>query len=139
MTPFPFSGSLKSEFIPSVCYNAFYQSVGRKRLYPLIGFLSALIPTDALLIFFLSLSRKLRDFCGFSKVPDAPLFTRFKQDFLPYIEMIFQRLVDFTEPICHAVDSLLLIPSVSNSMSLKTTLKPSILSLKNSRLTAGIN
>lgn len=40
-------------FIPPSFYHAFYQSLGRKRLYPLTGFLSALIfqkifsiPTD---------------------------------------------------------------------------------------------
>lgn len=103
-----------SDFIPSVFYNAFYQSLGRKRTYPLTGFLSALIlqkvfsiPTDALLILFLNLCKELRDFCGFSKVPDAPLFTRFKQKFLPYIELMFQKMVDFTEPICQAIDSSL--------------------------------
>ncbi|MGN0251918.1 MAG: hypothetical protein ACI4EH_11225 [Oliverpabstia sp.] len=31
------------EFIPSVFTNAFYQHLGRKRLYPLTGFLSTLI------------------------------------------------------------------------------------------------
>ena len=84
-----------SDFIPSVFFHAFYQSLGRKRVYPLQGFLSALIlqkifsiPTDALLILFLNLCKELRDFCGFSKVPDAPLFTRFKQKFLPYIELM---------------------------------------------------
>lgn len=103
-----------SEFIPSTFHNAFYQSLGRKRLYPLTGFLSALIlqklfsiPTDSLLILFLSLCKELRSFCGFSKVPDAPLFTRFKQGFLPYIEIMFQRMVDFTEPICQVIDSSL--------------------------------
>jgi len=101
-------------FIPSVFYNAFYQSLGRKRTYPLTGFLSALIlqkifsiPSDSLLILFLALCRELRDFCGFEKVPDAPLFTRFKQDFLPYIEMMFQNMVDFTEPICQTIDASL--------------------------------
>lgn len=103
-----------SAFIPPTFYNAFYQSLGRNRLYPLTGFLSALIlqkifsiPTDSLLILFLSICKELRDFCGFSKVPDAPLFTRFKQGFLPYIELMFQHMVDFTEPICQAVDSSL--------------------------------
>lgn len=53
-----------SEFIPVVFTNAFYQSLGRKRLYPLTGFLSALIlqkifsiPSDSLLILFLTLSK----------------------------------------------------------------------------------
>lgn len=112
-----------SAFIPPAFYNAFYQSLGRKRLYPLTGFLSALIlqkifsiPTDSLLILFLSICRELRDFCGFSKVPDAPLFTRFKQGFLPYIELMFQHMVDFTEPICQAIDS-----SLANMLTFDTS------------------
>ena len=32
-----------SEFIPSTFRNAFYQSLGRKRIYPLEGFLAALV------------------------------------------------------------------------------------------------
>ena len=95
-----------NEFIPSVFFNAFYQHLGRKRTYPLTGFLSALIlqkiisiPTDSLLILFLSLCKEPRDFCGFSKVPDTPLFTRFRQNFETYIELMFRQMVDFTEPI----------------------------------------
>ena len=49
-----------SLFIPPAFYNAFYQHLGRKRDYPLTGFLSALIlqkifpiPTDSLLILLL--------------------------------------------------------------------------------------
>lgn len=101
-------------FIPYAFYNAFYRSLGRKRLYPLSGFLSALIlqklfsiPSDALLILFLKLCKELRFFCGFSKVPDASLFTRFKQHFLPFIEQMFNQHVDFTEPICQAIDASL--------------------------------
>lgn len=102
------------DFIPFVFTNAFYQHLGRSRLYPLTGFLSALIlqkifsiPTDSLLILFLSLCKELRDFCGFSKVPDAPLFTRFRQNFEPYIELMFRQMVDFTEPICQLIDPAL--------------------------------
>ena len=102
------------QFIPFTFRNAFYQSLGRKRDYPLEGFLSALvlqkifsIPTDSLLLLILRLCRELRDFCGFSKVPDAPLLTRFKQDFEPFIEQMFQQMVDFTEPICQIIDSSL--------------------------------
>lgn len=102
------------EFIPLEFYAAFYKSIGRKRNYPLKGFLSALIlqkiltiPTDSLLIILLSLCCELRDFCGFTKVPDAPLFTRFKQTFTPYLELMFSKMVDYTEPICKAIDSTL--------------------------------
>jgi len=103
-----------SEFIPVEFYCAFHLSLGRKRDYPLKGFLSALIlqkvltiPTDSLLIILLSLCSELRDFCGFSKIPDAPLFTRFKQTFTPYLELMFSKMVDYTEPICQAIDSTL--------------------------------
>ncbi|WP_326906634.1 transposase [Sedimentibacter sp. MB31-C6] len=102
------------DFIPVEFYCAFHLSIGRKRDYPLKGFLSALIlqkiltiPTDALLINLLSLCRELRDFCGFTKVPDAPMFTRFKQTFIPQLELMFSKMVDYTEPICQAIDSTL--------------------------------
>ena len=102
------------EFIPSSFYLAFHQKLGRNRDYPLAGFLASLIlqkifsiPTDSMLILLLSICKELRDFCGFSKVPDAPLFTRFKQDFLPWIELMFVKMVDYTEPICQAIDATL--------------------------------
>lgn len=103
-----------SLFIPPTFYHAFYQHLGRKRDYPLTAFLSALIlqkifpiPTDSLLILLLHLCRELREFCGFSKVPDAPLFTRFKLGFAGHIELMFQQMVDYTEPICQQIDSSL--------------------------------
>lgn len=99
-----------SLFVPQT----FYQHLGRKRDYPLTGFLSALIlqkifpvPTDSLLILLLKLCKELRIFCGFSKVPDAPLFTRFKLGFADHIELMFQQMVDYTEPICQQIDSAL--------------------------------
>lgn len=102
------------DFIPPEFESAFYRSVGRTRIYPLHGFLAAFIlqkifsiPTDSLLLLFLNLCREMRDFCGFSKVPDASLISRFKHDFEPYIELMFQRMVDYTEPICQAIDSSL--------------------------------
>ena len=103
-----------SQFIPQTFYNAFYQHLGRKRDYQLTSFLSALIlqkilsiPTDTLLILLLNLCKELRAFCGFSKVPDASLFTRFKLHFADYIELMFQQMVDYTEPICQQIDSSL--------------------------------
>lgn len=33
--------------------------------------------------------------------------SRFKHDFEPYIEPMFQRMVDYTEPICQLIDSSL--------------------------------
>jgi hypothetical protein len=92
--------------------NHYYASTGRSRKYPLTAMLWALIiqrifsiPTDSLLLVFLSYSRELREFCGFSKVPDASKITRFKQDFLLDLQSVFENLVDLTEPICQAIDS----------------------------------
>ncbi len=97
--------------IPARFYAAFYQRIGRPREYPLEGFIKSLLlqrifgyTDDSLLLITLRHSREMRDFCGFHKVPDAAKLTRFKQDFLPYIAEIFERLVDTTEPICHAMD-----------------------------------
>ena len=62
-------------------------------------------PTDQLLLTFLAYSKSLREFCGFIKVPDASKITRFKQDFLDDLQLVFDNLVDVTEPICQAIDS----------------------------------
>jgi hypothetical protein len=89
------------DFIPKSFHNAFYQNFGRKRDYSLSAFISAFIlqkilsiPTDSLLIIFLKNSKEIRDFCGFYKVPDASKFTRFKQDFLEHLTILFNHLVD---------------------------------------------
>ena len=77
------------------------------RKYPLQAFLWALIvqrifsiPTDQLPLTFLAYSKPLRDFCGFTNVPDASKITRFKQDFLDDLQLVFDNLVDVTESIC---------------------------------------
>ncbi|WP_270485427.1 transposase [Blautia massiliensis (ex Durand et al. 2017)] len=100
------------EFIPISFRNHFYASTGRTRKYPLQAFLWALIiqrifsiPTDQLLLTFLAYSKPLREFCGFTKVPDTSKITRFKQDFLADLQFVFDKLVDVTEPICQAIDS----------------------------------
>ena len=100
------------EIIPVSFRNHFYASTGRSRIYPLQAFLWALIiqrvlsiPTDQLLLTFLAYSKPLREFCGFTKVPDASKITRFKQDFLDDLQLVFDNLVDLTEPICQAIDS----------------------------------
>lgn len=100
------------ELIPDSFWNHFYASTGRTRKYPLHALLWALIiqrifsiPTDQLLLTFLAYSKPLRDFCGFTKVPDASKITRFKQDFLEDLQLVFDKLVDLTEPVCQAIDS----------------------------------
>ena len=92
--------------------NHFYASTGRTRKYSLQALLWALIiqrifsiPTDELLLVFLAYSKPLREFCGFSKVPDGSKITRFKQDFLEDLQVVFDNLVDRTEPICQAINS----------------------------------
>lgn len=100
------------EFIPVSFRNHFYASTGRSRKYPLQAFLWALIiqrifsiPTDQLLLAFPAYSKPLREFCGFTKVPDASKITCFKQDFLDDLQPVFDNLVDVTEPVCQALDS----------------------------------
>ncbi len=92
--------------------NHFYASTGRPREYSLTSFLWALIiqrifsiPTDSLLLTFLEYSKSLREFCGFTKVPDASKITRFKQEFTDDLQLFFDHLVDLTEPILQEIDS----------------------------------
>lgn len=99
------------DLVPASFINHFYASTGRPRKYMLYAMLRALIlqrifsiPTDSLLIIFLKYSQELRDFCGFSKVPDGSKFTRFKQDFVLDLQLMFDNLVDITEPICQQID-----------------------------------
>ena len=99
------------EIVPISFKNLYYASTGRNRKYPLNAMLWALIiqrlfsiPTDSLLLIFLHYSRLLREFCGFTKVPDASKITRFKQDFLEDLQSVFDNLVDVTEPICQDID-----------------------------------
>ena len=98
--------------VPPRFYMAFYQNTGRPRKYPLVAFLKSLVlqkifcyVNDSVLLVTLRHSREMRKFCGFSKVPDAAKLTRFKQDFLPYIMEVFERLVELTEPICREMDA----------------------------------
>ena len=89
------------EFIPISFRNHFYASTGRSRKYPLHAFLWALIiqrifsiPTDQLLLTFLSYSKPLRDFCGFTKVPDASKITRFETFDSNAQRLLFQASTD---------------------------------------------
>ncbi len=100
------------EIVPASFVSHFYAATGRPRRHQLYPMLKALllqlifsIPTVSLLIIFLSFSQELRDFCGFDVVPDASKFTRFKQDFLPDLQSMFDRLVGLTEPICQRIDA----------------------------------
>ena len=87
------------ELIPISFRDHFYASTGRTRKYSLQACLWALfiqrifsIPTDQLLLTFLAYSKSLREFCGFIKVPDASKITRFKQDFLDDLQLVFDNL-----------------------------------------------
>lgn len=98
--------------IPLSFRQHYYASTGRHRKYPLTAMLWALIlqrilsiPTDSLLLIFLQYSKHLREFCGFTKIPDASKITRFKQDFLLDLQFVFENLVELTEPICHSIDA----------------------------------
>jgi hypothetical protein len=114
------------EIIPITFRNHFYASTGRTLKYPLQALLLALIiqrifsiPTDQLLLTFLHYSKPLREFCGFSKVPDASKITRFKQDFLEDLQAVFDNLVDATEPICQAIDSAKADMTIFDSSSIE--------------------
>lgn len=114
------------KLIPMAFRNHFHLRFGRPRDYSLDAFIWALllqkiftIPTDSLLLIFLHYSKELRDFCGFTKVPDASKLTRFKQDFLWDLQDFFDRLVDITEPICQKIDPRLACMTIFDTSGIK--------------------
>lgn len=99
------------EIVPVSFVIHFHAHTGRPHRHQLYPIIKALllqrifsVPTDRLMILFLKFSQELRDFCGFTVVPDASKFTRFKQTFLPDLQNMFEHLVDLTEPICQKID-----------------------------------
>lgn len=118
------------EFVPASFHYHFHAWTGRPCKYSLFAFLRVLIiqkiftiPTDGLLLTFLHYSKPLRDFCGFDKDPDASRITRFKQDFLPDLQSVFNRLVDITEPICQAIDVAKADRSIFDSSGIEAWVK----------------
>jgi len=100
------------ELIPAEFIWAFYRQFGRPREYTLESFMwfcilqkTIGIEKDSTLLTILGMSEELREFCGFDDVPDASKITRFKQDFVHYIEIVFENLVELTEPICRELDA----------------------------------
>lgn len=114
------------EIVPVSFVSHFHAKTGRPRKHQLYPMLKALliqcifsIPTDTLLIIFLKYSQELRDFCGFDIVPDASKFTRFRQDFLPDLQSMFDHLVDLTEPICQKIDPHLAAMSIFDTSGIE--------------------
>ena len=112
--------------VPVSLKERFYKWTGRPRRYPLTALIRALIiqrlfsiPSDSLLLLFLRYSKELRDFCGFEKVPDASVITRFKQDFADELKAMFDYLVDLTEPICQKIDSELASISIFDTSGIE--------------------
>lgn len=94
------------ELVSDTFCHAFYQRFGRNRKCDLDSFIKSLFlqrifhyVEDIRPLTTLRFSYEMADYCGFAKVPDATKLTCFKHDFYDYIRVVFERLVDLTEPI----------------------------------------
>ncbi len=77
---------------------------------------------------------------GFSKVPDTSLLSRFKHNFDAYIELMFQSMVDHTEPICQLIHVSLSQTSIVIPLSIhSTTQVETILYMRSSRTATTFN
>jgi len=102
---------LLQELIPQSFFNNYYSKTGHPRNYKLTSIISALIiksilsiPDTSLLLNILNLSSELRDLCGFTTVPNASQFSRFKINYERDLEQFFNLLVEKTEPICKEIN-----------------------------------
>ncbi|MGL4373160.1 MAG: transposase [Turicibacter sp.] len=100
--------------IPQSFYNHYHAETGHPRVYKLSCMISALIlksmlsiADTSLFINILNLSSELRDICGFTTVPDASQFSRFKIRYEKDLKNFFDHLVEITEPICNDINSYL--------------------------------
>ena len=98
--------------IPQSFFNHYYSNSGRPRQYSLTSMISALIiksilsiSDTSLFITILNLSSELRNLCGFTTIPNASQFSRFKITFEKDLETFFHSLVELTEPICRQINS----------------------------------
>lgn len=98
--------------IPQSFFNHYYATTGRPREYSLTSMISALIIKSmlsiadiSLFITILNLSSELRELCGFSTVPNASQFSRFKITFEKDLETFFHSLVELTQPICKKINA----------------------------------
>ena len=95
-----------SSLIPYELMSSYHSSVGRNP-YTLISMIKAFFVKNLYgyesiekLIDLLAASPKVRNFCGFSTIPNKSTFSRFKSTFYSLLEDIFNNLVNLTEPIC---------------------------------------
>ena len=100
--------------IPQSFYNHYHADTGHPRIYKLSSMISALIlksmlsiADTSLFINILNLSSELRDICGFTTVPNASQFSRFKIKFEKDLKNFFDYLVEITDPICDEINSYL--------------------------------
>ena len=98
--------------IPQSFYNHYHADTGHPRIYKLSSMISALIlksmlsiADTSLFITILNLSSELRNLCGFTTIPNASQFSRFKITFEKDLETFFHSLVELTEPICRQINS----------------------------------
>ena len=109
--------------IPQSFFNHYYSNTGHPRKYSLTSMISALIikailsiADTSLFITILNLSSELRTLCGFTTVPNASQFSRFKITFEKDLETFFHSLVELTEPLCREINS-----ELSNILIVDTT------------------
>ena len=99
-----------SDYIPHEFRKAFYADTGRPRGVTIESFLWFCVlqsftgVNDKTLLFFVKICAELRQFCGFDSIPDSDKFTLFRQNFVEYIAMVFEKFVAATEPICRKLD-----------------------------------
>ncbi len=125
------SAAVTDKFLPALMLKSFalvmeiWSPLFTVTLPPLVTCtaLSVIISTPLFsfifMLVFLNYSRHLSEFCRFTKIPGASKITHFKQDFLQDLQLMFDKMVDVTEPISKKIDNnlasmVILIPLALN-------------------------
>lgn len=118
------------DLIPTSFNQKYYSTIGSPREYSLSSMLNFFILKNILaiseskqLLNILHISKDIRNFCGFSKVPHESQISRFNTNFLKELNDMFHHLVEITEPMCKEINKHLASILISDTTGFEAYVK----------------
>ncbi|MEG2415975.1 MAG: transposase [Peptostreptococcaceae bacterium] len=113
------------DLIPTSFNQKYYSALGSPREYSLSSMINFFILKNILaiseskqLLNILHISKDIREFCGFPKVPHESQISRFNTNFLKELNDMFHNLVELTEPMCKEINKHLASILISDTTSI---------------------
>lgn len=118
------------KLIPTSFKQEYYSAIGSPRKYSLSSMIKFFILKNILsiseskkLLHILHLSKEIRSFCGFSKLPNESQISRFNTNYVNQLNEMFHNLVDITEPMCHEINKHFASVLISDTTGFEASVK----------------